>query len=71
MKITPLLISMLIFLISGVMCLFSTQDVYAQNNARREFKFHQENIRAKKRNNDLQKARKAKGRLSKSNKERN
>ena len=55
---------MLIFLISGVMCLFSTQDVYAQNNARREFKFHQENIRAKKRNNDLQKARRGKSKIS-------
>ena len=60
MKLTPLLISILVFLMSGVMCLFSTQDVYAQNNAKREFKFHQENIRAKKRNNDLQKARQGK-----------
>ena len=51
---------MLLFLMSGVMCLFSTSEVHAQNNARREFKFHQENIRAKKRNNDLQKARQAK-----------
>ena len=42
------------------MCLFSTSEVHAQNNARREFKFHQENIRAKKRNNDLQKARQGK-----------
>ena len=52
---------MLVFLMSGVMCLFSNEDVYAQNNAKREFKFHQENIRTKKRNNDLQKARRAKG----------
>ena len=47
---------------SGVMCLFSYSEVHAQNNARREFKFHQENIRSKKRNNDLQKARRVKGR---------
>ena len=66
MKLTPLLILMLVFLLSGVMCLFSTQDVYAQNNAKREFKFHQENIRSKKRNNDLQKARQRKGRSDKS-----
>ena len=57
MKLTSLLISILVFLMSGVMCLFLTSEVHAQNNARREFKFHQENIRAKKRNNDLQKAR--------------
>ena len=61
MKLPSLLILMLVFLMSGVMCLFSTLDVYAQNNAKREFKFHQENIRTKKRNNDLQKARRAKG----------
>jgi len=66
MKLPSLLISILVFLMSGVMCLFSNEDVYAQNNAKREFKFHQENIRTKKRNNDLQKARRAKGR-SKSN----
>ena len=57
MKILNFTISVLVFLISGVMCLFLTSEVHAQNNARREFKFHQENIRAKKRNNDLQKAR--------------
>ena len=61
MKLPSLLISILVFLMSGVMCLFSNEDVYAQNNAKREFKFHQENIRSKKRNNDLQKARRAKG----------
>jgi len=66
MKILNFNISILVFLMSGVMCLFSNSEVHAQNNARREFKFHQENIRAKKRNNDLQKARKAKGRSGKS-----
>ena len=67
MKLPSLLISILVFLMSGVMCLFSNEDVYAQNNAKREFKFHQENIRSKKRNNDLQKARRAKKRSGKSN----
>ena len=56
---------MLVFLMSGVMCLFSTSVVHAQNNARREFKFHQENIRTKKRNNDLQKTRRGKAKISK------
>ena len=50
---------------SGVMCLFSYSEVHAQNNARREFKFHQENIRSKKRNNDLQKARQGKKKSNK------
>ena len=61
MKISDFNILILVFLMSGVMCLFSNSEVHAQNNARREFKFHQENIRSKKRNNDLQKARRAKG----------
>ena len=52
---------------SGAMCLFFTSEVHAQNNARREFKFYQENIRTKKRNNDLQKARRAKGRSNHKN----
>ena len=43
------------------MCFFTSSEVYAQNNARREFKFHQENVRSKKINNDLQRARRAKG----------
>ena len=60
MKLKSLLISILVFLMSVVMCLFSTSDVHAQNNAKREFKFHQENIRSKKRNNDLQKISKKK-----------
>ncbi len=58
---------MLVFLMSGVMCLFSNSVVFAQNNARREFNFHQENIRTKKRNNDLQKASRAKGRSNQKN----
>ena len=58
---------MLVFLMSGVMCLFSNSEVFAQNNARREFKFHQENVRSKKRNNDLQKARRVKGRSNQKN----
>jgi len=59
MKITPLLISMLVFLMSGVMCLFSTQYVHAQvpQTKRSEQDSFLKNIRAKKRNNDLQKAR--------------
>ena len=65
MKLTSILISMLVFLMSGVMCLFSSSQVHAQNNARREFKFHQENIRTKKRNNDLQKTRRGKVKISK------
>ena len=67
MKLTSLLISILVFLMSGVMCLFSNEDVYAQNNAKREFKFHQENIRSKKRNNDLQKARQGKKKSNEKN----
>ncbi len=59
---------MLVFLMSGVMYLFSSSQVHAQNNARREFKFHQENIRSKKRNNELQKARSTKRRSGKSDK---
>ena len=66
MKLTSILISMLVFLMSGVMCLFSSSQVHAQNNARREFKFHQENIRSKKRNNELQNARRTKRRSGKS-----
>ena len=48
MKLTTILISILIFFISGVMFLFSNSEVFAQNNARREFKFYQENIKSKK-----------------------
>ena len=73
MKLPSLLISILVFLMSGVMCLFSNQDVHAQvpQTKRSEQDSFLKNIRAKKRNNDLQKARRAKGRSSKSNKERN
>ena len=57
---------MLIFSMSGVIYLFSDTDIYAQNNARREFKFYQENIRSKKKNNELQKLRKKNKRTNKS-----
>ena len=64
MKITPLLILMLVFLMSGVMCLFSTSEVFAQvpQTKRSEQDSFLKNIRAKKRNNDLQKARQGKKR---------
>ena len=57
MKITSLLISMLVFLMSGVMCLFTNQDIHAQvpQTKRSEQDSFLKNIRAKKRNNDLQK----------------
>ena len=57
---------MFIYSMGGVIYLFSDTDIYAQNNARREFKFYQENIRSKKKNNELQKARKRKNRNNKS-----
>ena len=59
MKLPSLLISILVFLMSGVMCLFSTSEVYAQvpQTKRSEQDSFLKNIRAKKRNNDLQKAR--------------
>ena len=49
---------MLVFLMSGVMCLFTNQDVHAQvpQTKRSEQDSFLKNIRAKKRNNDLQKA---------------
>ena len=68
MKISDFNILILVFLISGVMFLFFNSEIHAQNNARREFKFHQENIRSKKRNNDLQKIRRTKKRSGKSEK---
>ena len=57
MKLTSLLISILVFLMSGVMCLFSNQDVHAQvpQTKRSEQDSFLKNIRAKKKNNDLQK----------------
>ena len=69
MKLTSLLISILVFLMSGVMCLFSTQDVHAQvpQTKRSEQDSFLKNIRAKKRNNDLQKARRVKGRSNQKN----
>jgi hypothetical protein len=51
-------ISVLVFLISGVMCLFSNSEVFAQvpRKKRGDQDSFLKNIRAKKRNNDLQKA---------------
>ena len=64
MKLTPLLISMLIFLMSGVMCLFPNSEVHAQvpQTKRSDQDSFLKNIRSKKKNNDLQKARRVKGR---------
>ena len=63
MKLTSLLISILVFLMSGVMCLFSNSEVFAQvpQTKRGDQDSFLKNIRAKKRNNDLQKARQTKG----------
>ena len=63
MKLTPLLISILFIFMSGLMCLFTNQDVHAQvpQTKRSEQDSFLKNIRAKKRNNDLQKARQTKG----------
>ena len=57
MKPTSLLISILVFFISGVMCLFSTADVSAQvpQTKRSEIDGWLKGIRSKKKNNDLQK----------------
>ena len=54
---------------SGVMFLFSTQDVHAQvpQTKRGDQDSYLKNIRAKKRNNDLQKARRVKGRSNQKN----
>ena len=62
MKLTPLIISILFIFMSGVMCLFTNQDVHAQvpQTKRSEQDSFLKNIRAKKRNNDLQKARQGK-----------
>ena len=68
MKHRHLFISVVIFLMSGVMCLFSTQDVHAQvpQTKRSEQDSFLKNIRAKKRNNDFQKARQQKRNLDSS-----
>ena len=54
---------------SGVVCLLSIQDVHAQvpQTKRSEQDSFLKNIRAKKRNNDLQKARRVKGRSNQKN----
>ena len=57
---------MFIYSMGGVIYLFSDTDIYAQNNARREFKFYQENIRSKKKNYELQKLREKIKELNKS-----
>ena len=69
MKHRHLFISVVIFLMCGVMCLFSTQDAHAQvpQTKRSEQNSFLKNIRAKKRNNDLQKARQAKGKSNQKN----
>ena len=66
MKLTSLLISILVYLMSGVVCLLSIQDVHAQvpQTKRSEQDSFLKNIRAKKRNNDLQKARRGKSKIS-------
>ena len=68
MKFTSLLISILVFLMSGVVCLLSIQDVHAQvpQTKRSEQDSFLKNIRAKKRNNDFQKARQQKRNLDSS-----
>ena len=69
MKLTSLLISILVFLMSGVVFLFSNSEVSAQvpQTKRGDQDSFLKNIRAKKRNNDLQKARRVKGRLNQNN----
>ena len=60
---------MLVFLMSGVMCLFCIKDVHAQvpQTKRSDQDSFLKNIRTKKRNNDLQKARQQKGKSNSSN----
>ena len=66
MKFASFPIIIFIYSMGGVIYLFSDTDIYAQNNARREFKFYQENIRSKKKNNELQKLIKKNKRIKKS-----
>ena len=70
MKLKSLLISILVFLMSGVMCFFSNQDAHAQvpQTKRSEQDSFLKNIRAKKRNNDLQKARQGREKSHENNK---
>ena len=62
MKITPLLILMLVFLMSGVVCFLTSTEVFAQvpQTKRSEQDSFLKNVRAKKRNNDLQKSNRSK-----------
>ena len=57
MKLTTLLISILVFLMSGVVYFLSSTEVFAQvpQTKRSEQDSFLKNVRAKKRNNDLQK----------------
>ena len=70
MKLPSLLISILVFLMSGVMCFFSNSEVFAQvpQTKRGDQDSFLKNIRAKKRNNDLQKARQGRGKSHENNK---
>ena len=58
MKLTTLLISIIVFLMSGVVCFLTSTDVFAQvpQTKRSEQDSFLKNVRAKKRNNDLQKS---------------
>ena len=60
---------MLVIFMSGVMCLFSNSEVFAQvpQTKRGDQDSFLKNIRAKKRNNDLQKARQTKGKSHQKN----
>ena len=57
MKLTTLLISIIVFLMSGVVCFLTSTDVFAQvpQTKRSEQDSFLKNVRAKKRKNDLQK----------------
>ena len=62
MKLTTLLISILVFLMSGVVCFLTSSEVFAQvpQTKRSEQDSFLKNVRAKKRNNDLQKTNRSK-----------
>ena len=62
MKLTTLLISILVFLMSGVVYFLSSTEVFAQvpQTKRSEQDSFLKNVRAKKRNNDLQKSNRSK-----------
>ena len=62
MKLTTLLISIIVFLMSGVVCFLTSTEVFAQvpQTKRSEQDSFLKNVRAKKRNNDLQKSNRSK-----------